>query len=76
LDEIAEFRYPDGIDTVKEEFPEQAEALITGWYRFVNWMSKNNPSEKYAVIEFIDSYEVAEYKNAEEFAADTSTKYI
>ena len=76
LDEIAEFRYPDGIDTVKEEFPEQAEALITGWYRFVNWMSKSNPSEKYAVIEFVDDYEVAEYKNAEEFAADTSTKYI
>ena len=76
MDEIYEFRYPDGIDEVKEKFPEQAEALITGWYRLVDWMAKSNPSEKYAIIEFKDGYEIVEYKKEEDFIADTSTKYI
>ena len=41
-----EFRYPDGIDSVKE-LGENGQRMIDGWNRFVSWMASSNPSPKY-----------------------------
>lgn len=41
-----EFRYPDGMDGVKER-GESGQAMINGWNRFVEWMAHSNPQPKY-----------------------------
>lgn len=46
LDEIYGFRYPDGIEAVKEK-PQYAESMIKGWYDFVYWMAHSNPQPAY-----------------------------
>ena len=77
MDEIYGFRYPDGIDEVKEKHPNEANQMIEAWYRLVDWMAKSNPSEKYAVIEkYEDSYEPITYETEEDFNNDLSVKYL
>lgn len=41
-----EFRYPDGIDGVKER-GENGQRMIDGWNDFVSWMAHSNPQPKY-----------------------------
>lgn len=41
-----EFRYPDGIDGVKER-GENGQRMIDGWNSFVSWMAHSNPQPKY-----------------------------
>lgn len=76
MDEIYGFRYPDGIEEVKELDTVYAEKMIVGWYDFVSWMAESNPAEKYQIIKFIDIYESKEYETEEDFIKDESTKYI
>lgn len=40
-----EFRYPNGIDEVREK--ETGSKMINGWNDFVKWMAKSNPQPKY-----------------------------
>lgn len=47
MDHTYEFRYPDGIEDVKELNPKYAEAMIKGWYDFVYWMAHSNPQPAY-----------------------------
>lgn len=60
LDEVYSFRYPDGIEEVKERDAEYAEKMITGWYDLVYWLSRNNPSPKYKQVEIADATAFAE----------------
>lgn len=76
MDYVYEFRYPDGIEEVKKLDPIYAEAMITGWFRFVKWMAENNPSEKYAIVNFKDDWISQTYKTEEEFFNDPHQKYI
>ena len=78
LDEVCEFRYPDGISDFKDKFATwtdtdkakwdlaslKEEGIITdeiiaknpydsgieGWFRFVSWMARNDPSPKYTLV--------------------------
>jgi hypothetical protein len=76
MDEIYGFRYPDGIKEVKKLDPTYAEAMITGWYRLVDWMAHSNPSEKYKVEAFEDGYDMVTYEDEEKFNEDESVKYL
>lgn len=76
MDEIYGFRYPDGIKEVKKLDSARAEAMITGWYRLVDWMAHANPSEKYKVETFEDGYDMITYEDEERFNEDESVKYL
>lgn len=76
MDEIYGFRYPDGIKDVKEKHPNEANQMIEAWYRLVDWMAKSNPSEKYALQKYIDSFEPIIYATEEDFTNDTNIKYL
>lgn len=74
---LYEFRYPDGIDTLKEENPDKANELIEGWFNFVYWMSRSNPSEKYATITFEPiAWFKQNYNTEEAFKAEPEPKYL
>lgn len=76
MDEIYGFRYPDGIDEVKELDSKYAESMIQGWYDFVYWMSHSNPQPAYERVFFNDGYYLVIYNNEEEFNADERDRYI
>lgn len=53
MDEIYSFRYPEGMDILKEGTDEEKEAvneMMRQWFDFVMWMAKSNPSEKYEQV--------------------------
>ena len=53
LDDVYEFRYPDGIDEALEMYDEEGnnlgEKMMQGWFRFVKWMSTSDPMPKYII---------------------------
>jgi hypothetical protein len=53
MDEVYSFRYPEGMDILKEGTAEEKEAvkeMARQWFDFVLWMAQSNPSEKYKEV--------------------------
>lgn len=55
LDSIYEFRYPDGIENASDE-------MIEGWFRFVHWMSRNDPMPRYEAVKIFKEEEFNKLK--------------
>ena len=101
LENVCEFRYPDGISDLKKMFTKWDDAekakwdlqslldeqiitedrlavnpydsAVDGWFRFVSWMAKNDPSPRYTQVYIADANSFTDNRPLYTYNKDTDT---